>query len=345
MSPCPLSATNSSNSATASANSATAAASSASSLSSSVDKLATIETNADVTDTANSNSSEDTDNFEKLSPEEQSKRILEIYKEKFRVRRIRPDNLHSATMYGRIMESKTSSRRLRFIADSGTGVPILPIEIADEHDIEVRPVDPDEPGCIGASGHDLDIIGQCEMNVKIEGMKKVKRIHFLVANQSDDEILIDLATLVEWSILPKCFPMPMDEKERETKSKKRVKKVTVVESQEDKLTEVKEKRGSERSKLTFTDQEEGNFDNNQKMSQLKQSLLKEFKDIFKTELSVHDRIDIAPVNIETNANLASFRTSAKTTAIDTPLHLQNAATKELNKMIKAILRRASTFKL
>ena len=107
------------------------------------------------------------------------------------------------------------------------------------------------------------------MNVKIEGMKKVKRVHCLVANQSDDEILIDTATLVEWSILPKCFHRAMDEEERETKSKKRVKKVTVVESSGVKLTEVKEKKGSERSKLTFTDQEEGNFDNNKKNESVK----------------------------------------------------------------------------
>ena len=105
-----------------------------------------------------SNSSEDPDNFEALSQEEQSKRILEFYKEKFKVRRVRPDNRLSATMYGRIMRPKSPSRRLRFIADSGTGVPILPKEIADELDIEIRPVDPDEPGCIGASGHDLNII-------------------------------------------------------------------------------------------------------------------------------------------------------------------------------------------
>ena len=150
--------------------------------------------------------------------------------------------MHSATMYGKIMKSKISSRRLRFIADSGTGIPIVPVEIANEHDITVYEVDPDKPGCYGASGHDLEIIGQCHINVKIEGMKNVKRMHCLVANQCDDEILIDLNTLMEWSILPKCFPMPMDENEREPISKKRVKKVTVVEKPEVKLTKVKEKK-------------------------------------------------------------------------------------------------------
>ena len=88
-----------------------------------------------------------TEESEYISPEEQSRRILQVYKNKFRVRRIRSDSGASATMYGRIMKSNTSRRRLCFIANSGTGIPILPKEIADEHDLEIRDVDPDEPGC------------------------------------------------------------------------------------------------------------------------------------------------------------------------------------------------------
>ena len=61
-------------------------------------------------------------------------------------------------------------------------------------------------------------------------MKKVKRVHCLVANQADDEILLDLHTLIDWSILPKSFPQPMDEEERETKTKRKVKKVAVVDT-------------------------------------------------------------------------------------------------------------------
>ena len=80
---------------------------------------------------------------------------------------------------------------------------------------------------------------------------------------------------------------------RKTKTKKRVKKVTVVDTKV-KLTDVKEKKGSQRTKLVFTEQDEGNFDNNQKMSQLRDDLLKEFKDIFKTELTIHDRINLPP---------------------------------------------------
>ena len=77
------------------------------------------------------------------------------------VRRIRSDRGASATMYGKIVKAK-NSRRLKFIADSGTGMPIIPIEIAEDQGLEVRDTDPDEPGCNSASGHDLEIIGQTE---------------------------------------------------------------------------------------------------------------------------------------------------------------------------------------
>ena len=66
----------------------------------------------------------------------------------------------------------------------------------------------------------------------------------------------------------------MDEEEREEiKTKKKVKKVKVVDTKV-KLTEVKEKKGSQRTKLVFTEQDEGNFDNKQKMTQLRDDLLK-----------------------------------------------------------------------
>ena len=64
-------------------------------------------------------------------------------------------------MYGRIQNSR-KNRRLKFIADSGTGIPILPIEIANEHGLVVGEPDPDEPGCESATGHDMEIIGQTE---------------------------------------------------------------------------------------------------------------------------------------------------------------------------------------
>ena len=52
------------------------------------------------------------------------------------------------------------------------------------------------------------------------------------------------------------------------------------------------------------------------MGQLRDTLLKDFKDIFKTELDINDRINLPPVIIETVKNRASFRPVKKTTAIE-----------------------------
>ena len=81
-------------------------------------------------------------------------------------------------------------------------------------------VDRDEPGCNSASVHDMKIVGQTEFWVKFDNLKHPKKIHALVAEEAGDEILIDLDLLVEWSILQKNFPMPMDEEEKETKIQK-----------------------------------------------------------------------------------------------------------------------------
>ena len=123
-------------------------------------------------------------------------------------------------MFGKI-KSNARHRREKFIADSGTGIPIVPIEIATKHELKVVDPDRDEPGCNSASGHDMKIVGQTDFWVKFDNLKHPKKIHALVAEEAGDEILIDLDLLVEWSILPKNFPLPMDEEERETKVKKR----------------------------------------------------------------------------------------------------------------------------
>jgi hypothetical protein len=103
----------------------------------------------------------------------------------------------------------------------------------------------------------MKIVGQTEFWVKFDNLKHPKKIHALVAEEAGDEILIDMDLLIELSILPKNFPLPMDEEERETK----VKKVTVKDTKV-KLVEIKEKKGSIRSQMKFRTQEEEDFDSN-----------------------------------------------------------------------------------
>jgi hypothetical protein len=121
----------------------------------------------------------------KNSNEDITEKLLKAYKKKKKVRRIKTSQGASSTMYGKIQSSKRN-RIQKVIADSGTGIPIIPVEIATGHGSDIQDPDPDEPGCHSASGHDMKIVGQTEFWVKFENMKNPKKIHALVAEQAAD---------------------------------------------------------------------------------------------------------------------------------------------------------------
>ena len=162
-------------------------------------------------------------------------------------------------------------------------------------------------------------------------MKYPKLIEALVARNAGSEILIDLDLLVEWTILPKDFPLPMNPEEREDK----VRKVTVTDAKESPAVEIKERVGSKRSQMKFSEMDDQDFDSSKQMDSIKRRLLKEYEDVFKTQLSREDRIKIDPVVIETVDNYNSFKPINHMTPIECPLHLQSAAKKELKKMMDA----------
>ena len=64
-------------------------------------------------------------------------------------------------------------------------------------------------------------------------------------------------------------------------------------------------------------------------------MLTEYAEGLKTDLTKEDQINMPPVVIETVQNRASFKPVCRMTAIETPLHLQSAAGRELQKMLKA----------
>ena len=97
-------------------------------------------------------------------------------------------------------------------------------------------MNPDEPGVMSASGHDMTIIGQATFFVKFDILKNPKRMRVLICEEEGDEILINVQSLVDWSILPPNFPEPQDPKEKVRLAK------SVPKS---KLAEVKETAGSE----------------------------------------------------------------------------------------------------
>ena len=45
-------------------------------------------------------------------------------------------------------------------------------------------------------------------------MKKTKKLRALVVADEEEEVLVNLETLVDWGLLPDCFPLPIDVNDR-----------------------------------------------------------------------------------------------------------------------------------
>ena len=52
------------------------------------------------------------------------------------------------------------------------------------------------------------------MFVKFKAMRNTKNLRAILCEEAGDKILVDLDTLIQWSIILKCFPLPMDLRER-----------------------------------------------------------------------------------------------------------------------------------
>ena len=253
---------------------------------------------------------------------EKTKRV----RQKEKCRRINR-NSRSSTMRGVIFATRNDKRarvmKEKFCPDTGTTVPIIPKRIAVRNNLKIEELDHDEPGCESASGHDMKIVGQTKFWVQFDNFKYKKQVHGLVSDEDGDEILLDKSTLIEWSIIPSNFPEPQDQTEKAKVSKAK------------RLVTVEEKRGSRRTKMVFHNLEEEEVEIERKLKELKKTLLREFADVFKTDLGVEDRINIEPVIIETIQEKENIKASNCMTPIETPIHLQKAAGDELSKMLKA----------
>ena len=76
------------------------------------------------------------------------------------------------------------------------------------------PVNDDEPDYKGVTGMQLTVIGQTEFFVEFKSMRNTNKLKAIMCHEAGVEILDDLGTLIQWTIIPKCFPLPMDSRER-----------------------------------------------------------------------------------------------------------------------------------
>ena len=116
---------------------------------------------------------------------------------------------HSPVMMDRLL-SKNSNKKEVFIADTGTSVIIIPVNITRRNGIVWTQVDADEPSCAGVTGVEVDVMGKANVWAVFDNIKGGHNLQVLITRQEADGILIDLDTLIDLSIVPPDFPLPQD---------------------------------------------------------------------------------------------------------------------------------------
>ena len=82
-------------------------------------------------------------------------------------------------MKGRILGCATN-KYLKFVADTGSPVAIVPRSVAIRNKLKILPADDDEPSYAGMSGMKLSVVGQCHMLICFKEMKTTKDVRALV---------------------------------------------------------------------------------------------------------------------------------------------------------------------
>ena len=112
-------------------------------------------------------------------------------------------------MKGRILGCATN-KYIKFIADTGSPVAIVPHSVVVKNKLEILSTDKDEPSYAGVTGRKLSKVGQTTMNINFKTMKTTKKVRAIVVADDGGEVLIDMETLVQWGIIPECFPLPIN---------------------------------------------------------------------------------------------------------------------------------------
>ena len=93
-----------------------------------------------------------------------------------------------------------------FVADTGTPVSIVPVNIAKKNGIKLYELDADEPNYSGITGNQLSILGQTKIIIKFTTIRKAQSISALVCREEGEKSLINLDTLKEMGVIHDNFP-------------------------------------------------------------------------------------------------------------------------------------------
>ena len=233
-------------------------------------------------------------NFHKLA--EKGESTFEARVRRIKVNRISEQSA-DPTMVGKIL-GYSGNRNTKFIADTGTPVAIIPRNLAVQNRVNWHPLDPDEPSYEGVSGMGLTALGQCSFFVNFQVLREAKEVRALVIEEQGNEILIDLDSLIKWSIVPPNFPFPQQDSEKSNKVRQVKPADLDLPVKNTKLVDIHEKNGSMRTSLAFKSIGVEEFERMEDFSKLRRALLREFSDVFTETLGKDDRINAPPVQVD-----------------------------------------------
>ena len=98
-------------------------------------------------------------------------------------------------MKGRVLGKPTNKYKTR------VAVSIIPLSIAKSNWIKWRPLDKDEPNNSSVTGTELTTLGQINIWIKFNTLKKAQEILALVCKEESKEYLVDLESLPKMVII------------------------------------------------------------------------------------------------------------------------------------------------
>ena len=82
----------------------------------------------------------------------------------------------------------------------------IPWVVAERNRVKCSPVDADEPDYEGVTGMQLTVIRQIEFFVQFKVMRYTKMLMTIVCEDEGDDMIVDLDSLIQWTIIHKCSP-------------------------------------------------------------------------------------------------------------------------------------------
>ena len=176
------------------------------------------------------------------------------------------------------------------------------------------------------------------MFLHFKEMKTTKEVRTIVVADEGNEIIIGLQTLIDWGIIPDCFPLPMALSDRVGSSRDVVPCFVraVKEHNPERFVDIRDRVGSWRTSIKFNQVTEEKFEEDHEIevyTHLRNKLIKQFDNVFKENLSPEDRLDVPPVKLSLkpgHENKPMYNVP-----ISTPRYLDKAAIKDLSRILKS----------